>query len=107
MLYTAAPLISVPLPTMTYVVGSDLILSCISQGSPPDTFAWRKDDGTILQSTNITTVTHTNTSAVYRTDYSINNATTSDSGTYTCIVTNPIGSDSGIINVTVKGMYNL
>ena len=48
-------------------------------------------------------MTHTDTSAVFRTDYSINNVTTSDSGTYTCTVDNPIGSDTGTINVTVIG----
>ena len=90
--------------TVSVVVGSPLTLSCTSRGSPPDTFTWRKDDGSIVQSTNITTVTHTNTSAVFRADYSINSVTTSDSGTYTCTVTNPIGSDSETITVNV-GMY--
>ena len=46
-------------------------------------------------------MTHTNTSAVFRADYSINSVTTSDSGTYTCTVTNPIGSDSETITVVV------
>ena len=89
--------------TITVVAGSSLTLSCISRGSPPDTFTWRKDGGPIVQSTSITTVTHTNTSAVFRADYSINSVTTSDSGTYTCTVTNPIGSDSETITVNVIG----
>ena len=88
--------------TVTVIVGSPLTLSCTSQGSPPDTFTWRKDSGPIVQSTSITTVTHTNTSAVFRTDYSMNSVTTSDSGTYTCTVTNPIGSDSETITVIGK-----
>ena len=45
---------------------------------------------------------HTSTSAVFRADYFINNVTTSDSGTYTCNVTNPIGSDSATIRVVGK-----
>ena len=77
------------------------MLSCTSRGSPPDTFTWRKDSGPIIQSTSITTVTHTNTNAVFRADYSINSVTTSDSGTYTCSVTNPIGNDSETITVNV------
>ena len=89
---------------VTVVAGSPLTLSCTSQGSPPDTFIWRKDGGPIVQSTSITTVTHTNTSAVFHVNYSINSVTTSDSGTYTCTVTNPIGSDSETITVTV-GKY--
>jgi len=87
--------------TVTVIVGSPLTINCTSQGSPPDTFTWRKDSGPIVQSTSISTVTHTNTSAVFRADYSINSVTTSDSGTYTCTVTNPIGSDSETITVNV------
>jgi len=99
-LYTAAPMIDPPSSsTVTVVVGSPLTLSCTSRGSPPDTFTWRKDSGPIVQSTNITTVTHTDTGAVFRAEYSINNVTTSDSGTYTCTVTNPIGSDTKTITV--------
>ena len=89
--------------TVTVVVFSPLTLSCTSQGSPPDTFTWRKDSGPIVQFTSITTVTHTNTSAVFHANYSINSVTTSDSGAYTCTVTNPIGSDSETITVTVVG----
>ena len=106
-LYTAAPRISPPSSTsnITAVAGTPLTLSCTSVNSPPDTFTWRKDSGPIINSTSITTVTHTNTSAVFRADYSINSITTSDSGTYTCIVTNPIGTDNKTINVTVTGMW--
>ena len=93
-------------PTVIAYVGSPLTLSCTSRGSPPDTFTWRKDSGPIVQSTNITTVTHDSTSAVFRADYSINSVTTSDSGTYTCTVTNPIGSDTETITVTAIGMLN-
>ena len=105
-LYTAAPMIDSPSSSnVTVVAGSPLTLSCTSRGSPPDTFTWRKDSGPIVQSTSITTVTHTNTSAVFRANYSINSVTTSDSGTYTCAVTNPIGSDNETIIVNVVGKY--
>ena len=89
--------------TVTVNVGDPLTLSCTSRGSPPDTFTWRKDnDPTVLQSTSITAVDHTSTSAVFRADYTIDSVTTSDSGTYTCNVTNPIGSDSAMIIVYGK-----
>ena len=103
-LYTAAPVIDTPSSsTVAVVVGSSLTLSCTSQGSPPDTFTWRKDsDSTLLQSTSITAVDHARTRAVFRSDYSIASVTTSDSGTYTCTVTNPIGSDSATITVICK-----
>ena len=89
--------------TVTVADGSPLTFSCTSQGSPPDTFTWRKDGGSILQSTSITAVDHTSTIAVFRANYSIDNATASDIGTYTCTVTNPIGSDSATITVHVTG----
>ena len=101
-LYTAAPMIDTPSSSIVTVnISVPLTLSCTSRGSPPDTFTWRKDNSPVLQSTSITTVNYTNTSAVFRADYSIDSVTTSDSGTYTCTVTNPIGSDSATIIVTV------
>ena len=86
--------------TMTVGVGSSLTLSCISRNSPPDTFTWRKDNGPVLESTTIP-VTYTANSAVFRADYSIDTATASDNGVYTCTVTNAIGSDSATITVVV------
>ena len=90
--------------TVTVAIGSSLTLSCTSRGSPPDTFTWRKDnDPTVLQSTSITSVDHTSTNAVFHANYSIDNVTTSDSGTYTCTVANPIGNDNTTITVAVSG----
>ena len=102
-LYTAAPVIDTPSSsTVTVTIGSSLTLSCTSRGSPPDTFTWRKDnDPTVLQSTSITAVDYTSTSAVFRADYSIDRVTISNSGTYTCNITNPIGSDNDTITVVV------
>ena len=102
-LYTAAPMIDTPSSsTVTVAVDSSLTLSCTSRGSPPDTFTWRKDNGPVLQSTT-TPVTYNDMSAEFCANYSIANVTTSDSGTYICTVTNPIGSDSAIITVKVTG----
>ena len=103
-LYTAAPVIDTPSSSTVMVnTGSSFTLSCTSRGSPPDTFIWMKDgDQTVLQSTSITAVEYTNTSAVFCADYSIDRVTVSDSGTYTCTVTNPIGSDSTTFTVVVS-----
>ena len=46
-------------------------------------------------------MTYNDNSAVFSVDYSIDSATTSDSGIYTCTVTNPIGSDTAIVKVVV------
>ena len=100
-LYTAAPVIDTPSSsTVIVTIGSSLTLSCTSRGSPPDTFTWRKDNGPVLQSTT-TPVTYNDNSAVFSADYSITSVTTSDSGTYTCNVTNPIGSDRATVTVVV------
>ena len=106
-LYTAAPVIDTPSSsTVTVTISFSLTLSCTSRGSPPDTFTWRKHNNpTIRQSTNIAAVDYTSTSAVFRADYSIDSVTTSDSGIYTCTVTNPIGSNSTTITVGVTGMF--
>ena len=105
--HVAAPVIDTPSSSaITIPLGSYLTLSCTSQGSPPDTFTWRKNnDPTVLQSTSITAVDHTSTNAVFHADYSIDSVTASDSGTYTCNVTNPIGSDSTTITVEVTCTY--
>ena len=89
--------------TVTVADGSPLTLFCTSRGSPPDTFTWRKDGGSILQSTSITAVTYNDDSAVFYANYSINSVTASDIGTYTCTVTNPIGSNSATITVNFLG----
>ena len=102
-LYTAAPVVDTSSSSTVTVAARDpLTLSCTSRGSPPDIFTWRKDnDPTVLQSTSITAVDYTSTRAVFGANYSIDSVTTSDSGTYTCTVTNPIGSNSTTITVVV------
>ena len=103
-LYTAVPVIDTPSSsTVTIDVGDPLTLSCTSQGSPPDTFTWRKDNGPLIQSTNITAVDYNSTSAVFRANYFIASVTTSNNGTYTCNVTNPMGNNSTTITVVVIG----
>ena len=102
-LHTAAPVIDNPSSsTVTIAINSPLTLSCTSRGSPPDTFTWRKDNHLILQSTT-NPVIHNSSIAIFRADYSIDSVTANDSGTYTCTITNPIGSDSLIITVVVAG----
>ena len=104
-MYVAAPVIDTPSSsTITVTVSSPLTLSCTSRGSPPDTFTWRKDGNlVVLQSTSITPVAYNASSAVFCANYSIVNVTTSDSGTYMCTVTDPIGSDIAAITVIVVG----
>ena len=55
----------------------------------------------------MTAVERTNTNAAFRAFYSFGNVTMSDSGTYRCIVTNPIGSDNATVTVVVESMYSI
>ena len=96
------PMIDTPSSSpVTVNVGLSRTLSCTSRGSPPDTFTWRKDSGPVLQSTNITAVNYDTNNAVFRADYTINNANINDGGRYTCTITNPIGSNSATITVDI------
>ena len=87
------------------VLGSNITLTCTSSGSPPDTFTWTKDGVPVIQSTDITTVTYTNTVAVFSSSYTISNVSVSDNGTYTCTVTNPIGSDNGNFTIYFRKLF--
>ena len=90
------------LSAVDIILGSNIILTCTSSGSPPDKFTWMKDGVPVTHSTDITTVTYTNTMAVFSSSYTISNVSISDNGTYTCIVTNPIGSDHYNFTVTIR-----
>ena len=104
---TAAPVVDEPSPpNITADVGATITLSCISRGSPPDTYMWqREDDPMMLQSTSIGALEHTNTSAVFQATYTIDSVDFDNNGTYTCIVVNPIGSDNATITVIAISTY--
>lgn len=105
---TAAPAImNTPssISALDVVIGSSLTLTCTSTGSPPDTFIWMKDGALITQLTSITPANYTRTSAVFHSNYTINNLSLSDNGTYTCMVANIIGGDSHNINVYVCKLF--
>ena len=93
-----------PISPTVAVVGSSLTLSCTSRRSPPNTFTWRRVYlNLFLQSTRIIALDYTNTSAVFRAEYTIHNITTSDSDIYDCIAENPRSSAIRGIRVDVNG----
>ena len=59
-------------------------------------------DSTVLQSTDMITVTHTSTSAVFSINHTISNFNITDNGMYTCTVTNPIGSANFSLTVNLR-----
>ena len=91
--------------TQAVIDGNSLTLSCTSRGSPPDTFTLMKDGIPVTPPPSVYPVTYTNSTAIFQLNHTINSVTTSDSGTYTCTVTNSIGSDSETITVNVVGKY--
>ena len=101
----AAPKLDRTSSVVRVISGFSLTLSCISRGSPPDSFTWWNNGFQINQSTNITAITHTNNTAIFRSDYYIDAVTTDNGGVYICNVTNPIGSDSKAVTVNVAGMF--
>ena len=102
--HTVAPVITASSSSLSITDEDEynIMLSCTSSGSPPDTFTWMKDGNPITQSTDITAVIHTSTNAVYSSNYTIENFNIGDDGMYTCIVTNPIGSDDATITVSLR-----
>ena len=62
-----------------------------------------KDGVIVTQSTDITTVTYTSTTAVFSSSYTISNVSISDNETlYTCTATNPIGSDNYNFAINIR-----
>ena len=97
LIFIAPPVLTTPSQSVNSTLGNSVSLTCTSEGSPPDTFTWMKD-GIELQNNIITTsVAYTGSAAVFESTYSISNFSSSDVGTYTCTVTNPIGSASLVI----------
>ena len=95
-------MIDPPSSPVRVAIGMNVTLSCISRGSPPDTSTFMKDSVPVNPSPSVTAVNYTNSTAVFRIDYTINNVAAEDAGTYTCTVINPIGSDSETITVIGK-----
>jgi len=87
--------------TIRSVIGFPLFLYCTSEGSPPDTFTWMKDGIPLTHSTFISKAVHSRTSVVFHSFCFVNSLRLEDIGTYTCTVTNPIGSDSKDITVAL------
>ena len=102
-MYTAHPVITTTFSTIDVVVRNVLTLSCTSEGSQPDTFTWMKDGVPISRFTSVFSVIHNSTLTIFRSEYTIRRAATSDEGTYTCTVINPIGSDNHSIDVIITG----
>ncbi|XP_065910272.1 protein sidekick-2-like isoform X2 [Dysidea avara] len=96
-----SPTIDTPSPShINTDAGVSVSLTCRSRGSVPDSFTWGQDGSTYGSGTT-TAETYTSSSAVYRSTYTINRAQSYHTGTWTCTVSNLIGSDSASITLQV------
>lgn len=87
------------LPKMDKILGSSIHMECKVSGSLPITAKWFKDGKEIPESAKYRHLCHENTVSL-----EVNYLELTDSGNYTCSVTNVAGSDSCSAVLTVKGL---
>ena len=78
------------------LVGEQLHLYCTFDGIPAPVVMWLKDGSAFnITDPDISVVTNATYSQI-----TVGNVTESDSGTYSCNITNSVGNAQGLINVT-------
>ena len=95
----AAPMVTVDPPTPAATVGSPLTLSCSAIDCIRNsfTFEWRLD-GVLVSSSRVRSIGSSSS------QLTVDSVTTSDYGTYTCSVTNSLGTNVGTFTVVRAGM---
>ena len=95
--------------TQFVAIGYGMLLTCQYHALPPvSEVQWKKDGTIIARNTSVeindsrTVISHYNESHVQLT---INTTTPQDSGNYTCIVTNDMGSSSDSATIVLEGMF--
>ncbi|KAA0720851.1 Leucine-rich repeats and immunoglobulin-like domains protein 3 [Triplophysa tibetana] len=83
-----------PLMDRTVVKGETAVLQCIASGSPPPRLNWTKDDSPLL-------VTERHFFAAGNQLLIIVDAAEADAGTYTCEMSNPLGTERGNVRLSV------
>uniref|UniRef100_A0A672QUH9 Leucine-rich repeats and immunoglobulin-like domains protein 3 n=1 Tax=Sinocyclocheilus grahami TaxID=75366 RepID=A0A672QUH9_SINGR len=83
-----------PLMDRTVVKGETAVLQCIAGGSPPPRLNWTKDDSPLQ-------VTERHFFAAGNQLLIIVDAADADAGTYTCEMSNPLGTERGNLRLTV------
>ena len=87
---------------MTLQRGSPVTISCAFNGNPPPSVVWKKFNEEVLPSDHVN-ISSCNTSTVLK----LPSATYSDSGPYSCFVTNNMGSDSTHVELLVEGKCSM
>jgi hemicentin len=79
---------------------SDISLSCTVVSAPASSIRWTKD-GLVLTDGNGVSITTVQRGPERASNLMISQATLSDSGSYSCVATNPYGSDASSIDIVV------
>ncbi|XP_073667498.1 hemicentin-1 isoform X2 [Paramisgurnus dabryanus] len=79
---------------LTVVENTQALLTCLAEGVPQPSISWEKDDIPLTDTTGEYTILPTG-------ELLIDAAQPEDSGSYTCVSTNPVGQDSRTISLSV------
>uniref|UniRef100_A0AAR2JVJ3 Ig-like domain-containing protein n=1 Tax=Pygocentrus nattereri TaxID=42514 RepID=A0AAR2JVJ3_PYGNA len=85
-----------PLMDRTVAKGETAVLQCIAGGSPPPRLNWTKDDSPLV-------VTERHFFAAGNQLLIIVDAAEGDAGTYTCEMSNPLGTERGNVRLAILG----
>ena len=84
---------------------------CEAFGYSPPTIVWSKADGNLSERVSVSDSVSVPTGNGNVTRVSVNltitNASREDTGVYTCLANNSIGSDESIVNITVQCKFTL
>ena len=76
--------------------GNELLIECIVEGTPTPVVTWTKDNVTL--DSELISISPAGVAQVR-----IDSASTENSGTYSCVASNPAGSDARTFLVVVSG----
>ena len=101
----------IPLYNTTIREGNTTTITCEAFGYSPPTIVWSKADGNLSDRVSVSDSVSVPTGNGNVTRVSVNltitNASREDTGVYTCLANNSIGSDESIVNITVQCKFTL
>ncbi|KAF4532567.1 hypothetical protein B566_EDAN008491 [Ephemera danica] len=84
--------------------GSPVTLKCQARGDAPMNIAWQRDSGnSISQADPRYNIKESESKEGYLSELTITTTSKSDSGSYSCVATNPFGRDHQVVHLLVQG----
>ena len=80
--------------------GSDVSMSCTAVGSPLPTISWTHE-GTVVSSSESVSIVSSQTGSEATSRLTLSGVDVSDAGSYSCVSSNPVGSDSSSVDIEV------